>query len=126
MRISDWSSDVCSSDLDYSGTFFQGLKRYRAAKRVLTNLNLLNRIRPRELADFMIQRRQLPRSKAGRLLILRRAFNLVVGVKQGNVKAFYKRLHTQLGVVTRERLDRIIRLSVCMLDFFLRSEKGRV
>src|SRR3546814_14981388 len=87
MRISDWSSDVCSSDLDYSGTFFQGLKRYRAAKRVLTNLNLLNRIRPRELADFMIQRRQLPRSKAGRLLILRRAFNLVVGVKQGNVKA---------------------------------------
>lgn len=106
-------------NVDYSGTFLQGLKRYRSARKILANLNLLNRVRPRELSDLMIQRRQLPRSKAGRLLILHRAFRRVVGVKQGNTKAFYKQLHTKLATVSHQRQDYILRLFTCKLDLFL-------
>lgn len=108
---------------DYSGRFFFNLKRYRASRVFLANLNILNRVRPRALLDFMIHKRQLPYSKVGRFRLLKQAFLLFFGAKLGNSKAFYKRFHSNVLGIHNRREDYIVRAFVCRLDFFLYNLK---
>jgi hypothetical protein len=112
---------ILNLNVDYSGSFLFNLKRYRASRKFLANLNLLNRVRPRTLSDFMIEKRQLPYSKVGRFRILRQAFRLYFGAQLGNSKAFYKKFHSKVLHTHKSREDFLIRSFVCKLDFFLYS-----
>lgn len=110
---------ILNLNVDYSGSFLFNLKRYRASRKFLANLNILNRVRPRTLSDFMIEKRQLPYSKVGRFRIIRQAFSLYFGAKLGNSKAFYKKFHSKVLNTHKSREDFLVRSFVCKLDFFL-------
>lgn len=110
-------------NVDYSDRFFFNLKRYRASRLFLVNLNILNKVWPRTLADFMLHRRRLPYSRVGRFRIVRQASRLFFGAKLGGTKAFLKRTHSESLRVHRFREDFLIRSFVCKLDFFLYSLK---
>src|SRR3546814_19148489 len=74
MRISDWSSDVCSSDLGTCGEFFHGLHDRQSA--------LIghppNRVSVRSAAEAVIKALFVVDGEAGRFLIMTGATRLVL------------------------------------------------
>lgn len=108
---------------DSTGKVLYKLKRARAVRIFLSDLGLLNRVKPIRLSDLMLRGRSLPNQLTGRLLIAQRLFIKYLGWRCGSTKSFYKYFHFTSGRLRGDRSDGLVRLLICRLNYILFSLK---